>query len=183
MRHMMLDTETWGTRPGSAVRSIGAAMFDPMREGAVGRTFYVNVDDKSQEEIGLTRDQGTVDWWSKQSQIAQDALGVDQKPVREAVGAFTQFFQSTGAQFVWSQGGNFDDPIMCAIYRALGAQAPWKFWNSRCTRTAYDMAGVNFNAHKRQGTHHNALDDSLHQIKLVQLSYRILRGPQTQGRL
>jgi len=37
--HVMFDLETWGTTPGSALRSIGAVEFDPMGKD-IGRTFY-----------------------------------------------------------------------------------------------------------------------------------------------
>lgn len=30
MIHIMLDLETWGTRPGCDIRSIGACVFDPV---------------------------------------------------------------------------------------------------------------------------------------------------------
>ena len=33
MSDVMLDLETWGTRPGCAIRSIGACVFNPNGEG------------------------------------------------------------------------------------------------------------------------------------------------------
>ena len=48
--HAMLDLETWGTKPGSAIRSIGAALFT--LDGNIGGTFYCNVDEQSCLDIG-----------------------------------------------------------------------------------------------------------------------------------
>jgi hypothetical protein len=174
----MLDLETWGTRPGSMIRSIGALMFDPYTE-KVGAEFYVNVDEKSQEALGLTKDPGTVAWWEKQSQRARDALLVDQQPIDLALSAFCTWFRGARGMFVWSQGGNFDEPLLAACLHAAKITQPWKFWDSRCTRTAYSVAGFNSRSVKREGTYHNALDDARHQAICVQRAYAKI----TNGRL
>ena len=38
--HVMLDLEALGTRPGSAIRSVGAALFDPAAADASTEIFY-----------------------------------------------------------------------------------------------------------------------------------------------
>ena len=43
-RHCMIDIESLGVVPGSIVLSIGAVMFNPYEEGAVGATFYGVID-------------------------------------------------------------------------------------------------------------------------------------------
>ena len=51
---VMLDLETWGTMPGSALRSIGAITFDPYgNDGFVEASFYRNIDHVSCERAGL----------------------------------------------------------------------------------------------------------------------------------
>ncbi len=62
MNHLMLDLETWGTAPGSALRSIGAVFFD--LDGKTGETFYRNIDKQSCLDAGLKIDPATVSWWS-----------------------------------------------------------------------------------------------------------------------
>lgn len=175
MKDLMLDLETWGLRPGCAIRSIGAVMFDP-RSDAIGEKFYVNVEDQSCLILGLTQLQSTRDWWNgpKVTQKARDAFLVNPLPIAGAIGKFSAFFREQGAQRVWSQGANYDEPIMQAVYDLLGTKAPWKFWDSRCTRTAYGLAGLNFNAVSRAGTAHDALDDAMHQVKCVQRAFRML---------
>lgn len=79
---VMLDLETWGTKPGSAIRSIAAVTFN--FEGALVSPsyFYRNIDDKSCLDAGLKRDERTVAWWATQDAGAQQALLVDQKPLQ-----------------------------------------------------------------------------------------------------
>lgn len=168
--HVMLDLETWGTGAGCAVRSIGAVVFCP-ETGTLGDEFYCNVDDQSCADIGLVKDAGTVAWWARQSKKAQDSLLVDQLPVGEATALFAKYWSNVNGEFLWSQGGNFDEPILGHIYKKLGKREPWKFHNSRDTRTSYHYGrrSGKFNefALKRAGTYHNALDDARHQAMCV----------------
>ena len=74
---VMIDLETWGTSPGSAIRSIGAVIFSErsQEEYAVGEdpasTFYRNVDDST--SLGV-RSPSPVQWWSQQSDDALRAF-------------------------------------------------------------------------------------------------------------
>lgn len=171
MKHCMIDTETLGATPGSIVRSIGACMFKPvsttdfMDERIIGPTFYANVSRESCEAAGLTADPNTVAWWERQSQEARDALEVDKVDLREALWNLSAWWQREGAEFVWSNGANFDQPILEACYRAVGMQAPWSYWSSRCVRTLLDMGQVSHKAFQRIGTHHDALADAIHQAR------------------
>jgi hypothetical protein len=175
LANVMLDLETWGTAPGSALRSIGACEFDPHTD-QIGEKFYANIADESCVEVGLIKDASTVAWWGRQTKQAQDSLLVDQKHLREVADNFHQWFRKVRGVFVWSQGANFDQPLWEAAVRPLGMRTPWKFTDSRCTRTAYDMGGFNPYVMKRAGTHHNALDDAIHQAKCVQGAYRKRNG-------
>lgn len=174
--NVMLDLETWGTVPGSALRSIGAVEFDPHTD-QIGETFYANIQDESCRAAGLVFDARTVRWWGEQSQRAQDALLADQKPLAQVAEEFHAWFRRVRGIFVWSQGANFDQPLWEAACRAVGIhRTPWKFTDSRCTRTAYDMGQFNPYVCKRNGTHHNALDDAIHQARMVQAAYRNRRN-------
>lgn len=166
MKDIMLDLETWGKKPGCAIRSIGAVQFD-FATGEIGDKFYCNVHRFSCEGMGLTIDPETALWWEKQSQASRDALEDNPLTLAMALAGFHAFFLSTKGERVWCQGATFDAPILEQAYIQIGAQVPWKYWNVRCTRTAYDLLGVNPKEVKREGTHHNALDDCLHQIKCL----------------
>jgi hypothetical protein len=174
MNHLMIDLETFGIRPGSAIRSIGAAMFDP-RTDEVGSTFYKKISAMSCWSAGMTVDQSTVDWWNAPERKAiSDELKTDAVDLRSVVALFHNWCIGNRAKYIWCQGGGFDEPLWSAAARLVGPAPPWKFWDCRCTRTAYEMSGLNVRTVPRDGTHHNALDDSLHQIKCVQASFKLL---------
>jgi hypothetical protein len=174
MNHVMLDLETFGTKPGSVIRSIGAVMFDPFT-GSTGSEFYRNVDKQSCIDAGLTVDASTERWWSQQSKEAQDSLLVDPKPLAEVVRDFNKWFiVNSGAQ-VWSQGSNFDGVLWEFACAAVKQRVPWKFYDTRDTRTVYDIFGLNSSSVSRAGTYHNALDDAKHQARCVAVAVGIGR--------
>ncbi len=164
MKHVMLDLETIGTRPGSVILSIGAVFFD--LDGKTGETFYRNIEPASCLAAGLTVDPQTKAWWMRQSQAARDALAVDRRPLADVVKEFASFFRA-GGEFVWAQGATFDPPLWEAAAAAVGCSTPWRFWNARDTRTVYDICGLDYKAMPREGVYHNALDDCLTQVKAV----------------
>ena len=180
MANIMFDLETFGTKPGSVLRSIGAVVFDP-ETGAMGQTFYRNIDRASCEAVGLRVDPNTEAWWAKQSREAQDALLVDCKPMAAVATDFHQFFKACGGVQLWCQGANFDSVLWEAAINALWPSKsflPWKFWNVRDTRTVYEIAGFDPNSLQRGGTYHNALDDSRFQVRCVHAAVRLLRAEQ-----
>lgn len=178
MQDVMLDLETLGTRPGCVIRSIGAIFFNPHAD-EFGATFYVNVDRMSCELAGLHVDANTEAWWARQSAQARAALEVDPQPIVDALWSFNSFWQTHGGERIWSHGANFDQPILEACYHAEGSlQIPWSFWNSRCTRTVYDIAQIDTRKMSVGETKHNALDDARAQARAVQAAMRRIRvGP------
>jgi hypothetical protein len=180
MTHVMFDLETFGTKPGSVLRSIGAAVFDP-ETGKVGATYYANIDRASCEAVGLAVDPGTEAWWKKQHPQAQAALLVDPQPLAKVASEFHTFFKANGGVQIWCQGANFDSVLWEAAVNAVWPSKsflPWKFWNVRDTRTVYEIAGFNPDSINRAGTYHNALDDSLHQIRCLTAAVQSLRADQ-----
>lgn len=175
MAHIMMDLESWGTRPGCALRSIGAVVFDPHSD-SLGDEFYSNIDDRSCQDIGLTIDPETVQWWAQQSPEAVEHLKRDQRSIKVVVSAFHNWFREGGCTHVWCHGANFDEPLWQAVAQRLGLAVPWKFWNVRCTRTIYEAANFDPRSLPREGAHHNALDDAKHQARCVQAAYRMRRN-------
>ena len=174
----MFDLETLGVRPGSAIRSVGAAAFDPAGGEPVA-TFSRNIRSLSCWVAGLTVDRSTLDWWDRQSQEARDAVKVDPVDLADAARDFHAWFGAQGAVHLWCQGAGFDEVLWTAAMRAIDLIPPWKFWDVRCTRTIYHAAGLDPRSVPRQGVAHSALDDALHQIRCVQEAHRrLLRGEQ-----
>lgn len=125
---IMLDTETWGKRPGCDIRSIGACVFSTdtgfVHDGSLGtiRPFYIachnpTVPDLNKAKSGeewytrwdstsqayrkypLARDPDTVKWWSEQSDDAQAAFA-DPVDLRDALSAFTRWYTTIDLQDV-----------------------------------------------------------------------------------
>jgi len=158
-RHVMLDTETTGKRPGCPVLSIGAVVFTP--DGFQGG-FYEKIMLESCHALGLVSDQSTLDWWAEQSEEARkEAFEGATLTVTEVLDRLDAWFPTTGASSLWCHGASFDAPILDAIYDKLGRTAPWKFWNVRDTRTLYDLSGIQ--PDRTNGTHHHALHDAQNQ--------------------
>lgn len=174
MEHMMLDLETFGTRPGCVLRSIGMVQFHP--EGDyLGAEFYANFTESDQLSLGCHKDPDTVEWWKRQSAESQAQLLVDQKSFRIVASDMIDFFRGNGGKFIWSQGANFDIVLLEHSLLLAGFKPPWRFYNARDTRTAYSMANFDTKTLKRNGTYHNALDDAKHQARCVQLSHWSLK--------
>ncbi|MBS0363693.1 MAG: 3'-5' exoribonuclease [Proteobacteria bacterium] len=165
--HIMVDLETIGTRPGSAICSLGAVAFDPVA-GTMGQEFYAPISLRSCQAARLTFDADTVGWWLEQSEAARAALkgGED---VQKVLQEFQQWWRALRAKFIWAHGANFDEPLLSAAFRACGLAVPWKYWDTRCTRTIYDLTGVK--PDRAEGVHHNALDDAKAQARAVIVAY------------
>ena len=168
MNHVMLDLETMGLRPNAAIVSLGAAHFDAEN---VLHTFHTPISLQSCLDNGLVTDQSTVDWWMKQSAEARSSWQRDDAPtLSDALsqfGAWLREFATLKTMVPWSNGADFDIVLMSSAHRALGADAPWMYYNQRCYRTVRNMFPVA--EMPRQGVHHNALDDALHQVRVLQL--------------
>lgn len=168
---VMIDLETWGTKPGCAIRSIGAVLFNPYGEG-IDAEFYRNVSRASCDEWGLTVDPQTEMWWANQSKAAREALDHDQASLVDAVKDFEAWYKSFETMRVWAHGSVFDVPIWETACLAVGGrQAPWGFRDVRDTRTIFDVAGINYTA-MRSGVDHHALDDARSQARAVQRAFR-----------
>lgn len=171
--HIMLDIETLGTKAGCVVLSVGAAAFDPT-SGEVSSSFYEAIAFKDSVLSGLTVDPETYAWWQKQDAEARRQAFAGENTLFGTATRFAEWAIPHRASDWWCQGSDFDFPIWGAAMKAAGITQPWKFWQVRDTRTLYAVAKMNKDAISRDGTYHNALDDSLHQIRCVHECYRLL---------
>lgn len=170
MAHVMIDLETWGTQPGSMLRSLGAVVFDPTT-GELGDEFYANIDEASQEAVGLKKDASTVQWWTEQSAEAQAALLTDQHPLSKVLQGFASWWDHVDGQYVWGHGASFDPVLLEAAYATCLLDTPWAFWNVRCCRTVLALANRRPDRRANE-THHNALDDAKAQARAVAAAFR-----------
>ena len=174
-RHVMIDFETWSTLPNAAPRSLGAVLFTA--DGLTGEEFYVNISEVDVREKGLHFLPATVAWWAAQSKEAQDALIHDQHDLLTALTKFSHWVREVNGQFLWGNGADFDNPILKSCYEAIQADMPFKPYNGRCYRTLKSIDKAP-SMSKRQGTHHNALDDAKSQaMHLLEIRAYMLENP------
>jgi hypothetical protein len=164
LNHFMIDLETMGIRPTSAIVSIGIAHFN---QTDVLDSFYTPVNLSSCLAHGLTQDQSTVDWWAKQSIEARSAWQTDDAPtLSEALTAMYKWMVCKGSvktNAPWGNAASFDLVLLANAFRAIEADPPWVFYNEQCYRTIKNIFKIGETP--RQGTHHNALDDAFHQAR------------------
>lgn len=169
-RNIMIDLETMGKGPRSAIAAIGAVEFDPYGQG-LGRELYHRVDLRSSVAAGLVIDADTVLWWLQQSDAARAEITADNRvPLHFALADLREMIAGPNLgdddAIVWANGTSFDFPILGEAYRAIGSRQPWKYFNERDWRTVRKVGPqVDF---ERTGTHHNALADACHQALHLQ---------------
>ena len=159
MNNVQIDLETLGTAPGSVILSIGAVLFDA---NGIGKEFYCVVSKDSCLMHGLTIDQSTLDWWKKQSDEARKVLIEAESPdalsLTDALERLARFIPANAR--IWSNGANFDQPLLDVAYRALGQSVPWKYFNSRCYRTILALCPTEKSMRPATVCAHNALEDA-----------------------
>ena len=176
---IMIDLETLATSPDAAILTIGAVKFDPFgRELSEPNmeSFYCKIDQDSCDKHGLVVNDDTVAWWANQSKEAQDAA-FDPEGRISLEDAFQQLYKFCwGAKRVWSNGSCFDIIICEHVFRKVGRAIPWKFWEVRDVRTAFDLG---INPQRPPVTAHHALEDAWNQAVGIQNVYNTLRTSTT----
>lgn len=178
MSDIMVDLETYDTRPTAALLSIGACRVD-WENGEISDHFYRVVNLQTCLDAGLTESASTKAWWDKQSEEARRVFTDPSVTLLQALSDFAtylKFFDASKVK-VWGNGSDFDNTILINAYNKLGLDAPWRFYNNRCFRTVRKEFAHLIQEPKREGTYHNALDDAIFQAKiLLQLKEVLGRG-------
>jgi hypothetical protein len=178
MRDVMVDLETMGVEPGSAITSIGAVFFNP-ETGDMGSEFKVNINLHSSDEVGAIIDENTMDWWVKQSEAAQQGLA-DPKPIdlKDALFNFGAWLmQNHKDPYLWGNGVLFDNLFLRTAYKQVGWKCPWHFRNDRDVRTLVAIGarlGIRYGDDKERLVHHDALDDAKYQVKYCSRIWRYI---------
>jgi len=165
---VMVDLETLDTRPSAVILSIGACLVN-WRTGEPSNPFYAVVDLASSREAGLTESPDTLAWWNRQSPEARRVFTDPSVSLDEALSLFAHYLRGFNSKDVkiWGNGSDFDNVILANAYDALSYDAPWRFYNNRCFRTVKNVMSFQLKEPPRAGTYHNALDDALHQARVL----------------
>jgi exodeoxyribonuclease VIII len=170
--NIMVDLETLGTRSTSIILSIGACR---VTDGEPSDPFYRVISVPSCRDAGLTSDASTERWWNQQNDEARRVFTDPSVTLIQALSDFSTYIRGFGSRSVrlWGNGSDFDNVILANAYSAVGSQIPWMFYHNRCFRTVRKLIGAQIKEPSREGTHHNALDDAMHQARILG---QILKG-------
>ena len=179
---LMVDIETMGVTPDSAILSIGACAFDEAGTDTfetITDKFYCTISLESNEAAGRRFMASTMEWWLKQSTAAQQALFAPPiKNLKQAIVSFRMWVQELkpSVQFIWANDPDFDLVMLKHAASGIGEQWPWSFAIHRSCRTIKHLAWPEDDCPDfRAGTvHHRADDDAVAQALMVQAGYRRL---------
>ena len=165
--NVMIDLETLGTTADAAILSIGAVKFE-LESGTIEDDgFYASVSLDSNSEYKRRIQEDTLIWWLKQPVEAQSVFHESKQTLPTALAELVEWMGDAEHQ-MWSNGADFDLPMLTHAFVQCGLEVPWKHWNSRCFRTYKNLPGAKAVKIPFEGTKHNALFDAVHQAKTVQ---------------
>lgn len=175
---IMIDLETLGTTADAVIVSIGAVRFN-LEAGLAAffpcdtDRFYsvVSIDSQASRHISAA----TLKWWMGQNAQAQAVFAERSIDITLALIGLGAFVLATpGRPNVWSNGADFDLPMLAHAYRQYGVTLPWAPYAGRCYRTYKNLPGARAVTVPRTGEHHNALDDAIYQAQHLQAIHTAL---------
>ncbi len=168
--HATIDLETIDVRPQATVLSLGAVKFNPFSADDPHSEMYIKVNIDSQNNLGRTVSDSTLEWWSKQDpKIMEEAF--DQTDAISVEDAYTQIAKfAVGVDTFWGQGYGFDYTILEDMFRSINKPIPWNFWQILDSRTLFRICNEDPRK-KIQNDLHNALADAYYQSKAIQIAY------------
>lgn len=165
-RHIVVDIETLSTKRNAVVIDIAAVAVDWNRP--TSNQFQIYLRDKEQSESGLFDiDSSTIAFHLKNDPNFIDDCNNNGVIFQEAVQSFADWIQMQSSDVelhMWSQGKDFDYPILENLFNAAGVKIPWNYGRIHCLR---DLVWLNPAARlKSEGpTAHKALPDALQEAR------------------
>jgi hypothetical protein len=169
----MFDLETLATTADACIMSIGAVRFDLDSSEIDDTGFYASISIDSNLELKRRISEDTLIWWMKQGPEAQGVFHEGKQMLRPALEELVEWV-GTGEYHVWSNGADFDLPMLAHVFTQVGLDVPWKFWNSRCFRTYKNLPGAKQVRIPATGVKHNALSDAHSQVVNLQAIHKAL---------
>lgn len=172
---IMVDMETMSTRADAVIISIGAVKFDPNSDKMDNEGFYASISISSNLDAGRHISEDTMQWWMKQSDGARAVFSEPKIPLSEALDSFKEWV-GVGKYEIWSNGADFDIPMLGHAFSTHGVAPPWEFFRSRCFRTMKSLPFAKLAPVVANPLKHNALQDAITQAKQLQEYYKVLRS-------
>lgn len=181
LEHIIVDTETLGTKPNSVVLSIGATAFSLVPGNSndfqtyIKHGFYAKLSIKDQVvNFGRKIDENTVNWWKNQSVEAQEVVrpSSDDMTMIDALNSLNAWIKTVQGykwkdSYVWCRGNYFDFPMLESMYDQADIKCGYNTWKIRDVRTYVDiLTGDTWgkyepqNGTPREFIAHNALHDA-----------------------
>ena len=171
----MVDMETLGTVADAVIMSIGAVKFDLDSDALDDNGFYASVSIDSNLSMKRRISEDTLIWWMNQTPTAQGVFHEPKQTLAEALTDLSDWI-GTNDYFMWSNGADFDLPMLAHAYVSHQQEIPWQFWNARCFRTYKKLPHARQVVNAPQGVKHNALTDALNQALHLQAIQRVVSG-------
>lgn len=166
MKHIMVDLETLGTTADSVILSIGAVKFD-LESGQIDDAgFYSSISIESNQAWKRRISEDTLLWWFRQEAAARQVFFEPKDVLEEALVNFSDWIGNKQA-YMWSNGADFDLPMLAHAYSNCGIELPWEYWNNRCFRTYKNLPGAKAVKSPAAGVKHNAMSDAYNQAVQV----------------
>ena len=173
---LMIDIETSGNSVGCKVLSLGAYGFNRLGNPV---EFYVRFDAAKMDVDGLTDDQETIDFWSRQGREAFEEAFSGKTDPATGIGEFKHWFiKNFSTDYkdsfrVWACGLDFDFPILKHFFKNYGYALPWQFWTQYDYRTIKNIF-ARIKADECNVSKHTALEDAKAQMRGLQSFYERL---------
>jgi len=168
--NIVIDIETFSSRPGAAIASIGAIAWEKDYEDVFYRVIADDYDGHYSPE--------TIRWHlSLGVGLASVGPPEEAEPFGLVLKSFSDFMQRNKAKerngnaaAIWTHA-TFDMPILRdAYFREGWSSVPWNYANCRDLRTLYQLAGGRPLVEETGYTgNHNALEDCYAQKKEVEI--------------
>lgn len=172
---IMLDHETLSTRSDAVIISIGAVKFDPWSGKMDNAGFYASISVESNLGAGRHISESTMKWWMEQSDEARKVFSEPKISLSEALDSFKDWI-GNGKYEMWSNGADFDIPMLAHAFDTHGVPVPWEFWRSNCFRTIKKLPFAKLAPVVKNPLKHNALQDAVTQAKQLQEYFKVLKG-------
>lgn len=136
MKHLDItfDLETCSTAPDAAPMQLAAVVWDRYSTDShpfMNENLNLGIDLRTCVMAGLSFEQSTIEWWSRQSEITQKGvISQEPYPVDAAVAVFFDWIQgvmtdhSADTVCLWCQGQDFDFPILKNIAKKFNLTIP-----------------------------------------------------------
>lgn len=180
MKHVMVDLETLGTTADAVIMSVGAVRFNLDTGEISDDGFYRSVSIESNLELKRRVSEDTLIWWLKQPVAAQNVFHETKETLETALQELSDWIGDDKAT-LWSNGADFDLPMLAHAYTQCHIEVPWKFWNTRCYRTYKNLPGAKEIRAEAIGVKHNALSDAYQQAQTVSAIHQTLFGKKVKA--